>query len=167
MAILKGRTVRGIKDKIPEGYVLGREKGDGTPQLIKISSISGGPGKKGVDGTNGTNGTDAAKVVSLFVEGTMSNAELVCAFATVTAFTLPTSLTGSVAKAGAASTADKSFDIQKNGSSIGSIRFNISATGTFTFASPVSFASGDLLQIKGPTTKDVTLGDVSISLLGS
>jgi hypothetical protein len=39
------RTVRGIRDRIPQGYVLGRkDKGDGPVQLLSFAEIGGGGG---------------------------------------------------------------------------------------------------------------------------
>lgn len=160
-----------MRTQIPAGYVVGRESaGDGRPELIKATSLKGGKGKKGADGAPGaagTNGTSAPANVSTFIQGTMANAERVMVFVVATAFTLPINLTGSQAVAQVASTADKSMDIRKNGASIGSIRFNISATGTFTFAAATSFAAGDRLELVGPTTRDVTLSDIAITLKGT
>lgn len=168
MTILKGRTPTGIRSKIPSGYVLGRESGgDGQPELIKLSNLGGGKGRRGADGAAGANGTPAPAAVATFIQGTMANLEKVMVFITATAYSLPINLTGSQAKAKTASTNDVSFDIQKNGASIGSIRFNVSATGSFTFASGVSFAVGDTVELVGPTTRDPTLADISVTLLGS
>lgn len=96
-------------------------------------------------------------------------ADMICArVAAVRAFTLPASLTGSVASAGTAATASTVFTIHKGVSSIGTVTFDASATaGTFSFASSVSFASGDVLRITAPATPDATLSDISISLAGT
>lgn len=67
-----------------------------------------------------------------------------------------------------APTADTDFTIKKNGSSIGTIRFEAGSPTTIviTFASAQSFAVGDLLQITSPGSADATLADISISLVG-
>lgn len=67
-----------------------------------------------------------------------------------------------------APTADADFDIQRNGVSIGTIRFESGSPTaiTITFASARSFAAGDLLQIISPASPDATLADISISLVG-
>ena len=84
------------------------------------------------------------------------------------AITLPTSLTGSYAKAAVAATATTDFDITKNGSSVGTISFAAAATtATFTFASPVSLAVGDILAIIAPASPDATCADISITLVGT
>lgn len=69
-------------------------------------------------------------------------------------FSLPSSLTGSVGYlATAPSGSAINFDIQKNGSSIGTMSFADGAnTATFTFASTITFASGDRLTIVAPAS---------------
>jgi len=79
----------------------------------------------------------------------------------------PSGLTGSQAKSKAASTGNVSFDIQKNGSSIGSVVFNVSSTATFTFSSQQTFNAGDILELIAPTPQDGTLADVAITLKGA
>jgi len=87
-------------------------------------------------------------------------------------FILPASLTGSQTWAETPTTDDSNsasvaFDIQKNGSSIGTITFDGgSQTGSFTFASAVSFAAGDRLGIVAPASLGALLG-ISITLMGT
>lgn len=70
---------------------------------------------------------------------------------------LPAGFTGSKAKLGIATTGSISFDVRKNGVSVGSIDFSASATlATFTAASPVNLASGDELTIVAPSPQDAT-----------
>ena len=82
------------------------------------------------------------------------------------AATLP--LSRAYADVAASSTA--TFDIKKNGSSIGSLVWVGGSpsvhTGTFTFASDVSFAAGDRLEITGPASPDALLADITITLIG-
>lgn len=99
--------------------------------------------------------------------GVPTNAELITRAVFDRTVTFPVSLTGSVASAGTASTGNVSFDLQKNGSSIGSVVFNISATGTFTFGSSRTFNSGDVLTVVAPGTADATLANISITLAGT
>lgn len=67
-----------------------------------------------------------------------------------------------------APTANTDFTIKKNGSSCGTIRFEAGSPTSIliTFASTVTFAVGDLLQITAPGTADATLADISITLVG-
>ena len=86
------------------------------------------------------------------------------------AVTFPENFYGAQFSASANATASTIFDIQKNGSSIGSC--TIAAGGTTpTFASSggaaQTFAAGDLLTILAPATADATLADPSITLAGT
>ena len=84
------------------------------------------------------------------------------------AVTFPAGLTGSQAVSAVAATAAATLTLAKNGTPIGTIDFAASATsGTFTFASDVSFAVGDTLTLTAPAAADATLADVGISLAGT
>jgi hypothetical protein len=84
------------------------------------------------------------------------------------AFKLFDQFAGSVGHCRVNPTATAAFDVQKNGSSIGSV--SISTGGTFTFTTTgsalESFAAGDRLTLVAPSPQDATLEDVSISFLG-
>lgn len=105
--------------------------------------------------------------------GSPAAADTVFTYVFAEAVTFPAGLTGSQAYAGSAATAAASFDIEKNGSPIGTIDFAIgsnTATFSFSLASPpaaVSFAAGERITIKAPDPQDATLGNVSITLLGT
>lgn len=80
---------------------------------------------------------------------------------------LPASLTGSVAKCRTAPTGSYSITINKNGSSIGSINFAASSTSaTFTFASIVTLAPGDIVEFVGGTA-DATILGIFFTLSGT
>lgn len=80
----------------------------------------------------------------------------------------PVDLDGSTAKAMDAATAETVVDIQKNGTSIGSITWAAAGTnGTFTFTTETAFVEGDTLSLIAPATADTTLGYVSVSLRGT
>lgn len=82
-------------------------------------------------------------------------------------FNLPASLTNSRATIGTNPTSTLTVTLNKNGSSIGSIAFNTSGTPTFTFASAVTFAAGDILTAVCPGTADATGADIAFTLWGS
>jgi hypothetical protein len=106
--------------------------------------------------------------IALSIEGKTTNAELVFNFVVGRAFTWPANLTGSAAKASVAATASATFSITQNGGAIGSFNFAASATvATFTFASPVTFAAGDLIQITAPATADTTLANIGVTFAGT
>ena len=80
---------------------------------------------------------------------------------------LASGLTGSYCTSEIASTATKSFDIKKNGSSVGTIDFAAAATtATFTFSTGTTFNAGDDIKIEGPAIQDTTLSDISLSIKG-
>jgi hypothetical protein len=103
-----------------------------------------------------------------FYPGVPTASALVTRVPVARAVTFPSGLTGSVGKASVAATASTAFDIQKNGTSVGTMTFAASATSaTFTAASAISLAAGDILSIVAPGTADATLASVGIVLAGS
>jgi hypothetical protein len=67
-----------------------------------------------------------------------------------------------------AATAETDFDIKKNGSSVGTLRFAASATtATFIMASETSLVASDQLEIIAPGTPDTTLADIAWTLRGN
>lgn len=103
----------------------------------------------------------------VFVPGKPADGQLVLRLEIGRACTFPINLSTSQASARVASTGNKSFDIKKNGNSIGSVVFNASASGTFVFANATPFAAGDLLELVAPATADATLEDISITLVAT
>lgn len=103
--------------------------------------------------------------LSQFVPGTVTASAIVFQHIAGEALSLPASLPGSYAKAGVASTGTVTYDVQKNGASIGSVVFTTSATATFTFATTTALAAGDRLTIVAPGgAPDATLKDVTFSI---
>lgn len=89
-------------------------------------------------------------------------------FATLaTTVNFAVNLAGSVGKSKTAATAQTDFDVQKNGVSIGTVRYAAAAAvPTFIAASTTSFAAGDDIRIIAPATPDATLADISWTLAG-
>lgn len=82
--------------------------------------------------------------------------------------TFPSSLTNSHGVSLVAATAQTDFDIQKNGSSIGTMRFAAAATtASFISASGATFSAGDVLKVIAPASPDATLSDISFLLAGT
>lgn len=80
----------------------------------------------------------------------------------------PSGLTGSQGAAGTAATAQTDFDIQKGGSSVGTMRFAASATtATFIMASQQTFSAGNILKIVAPASPDATLANLTFTLVGT
>lgn len=86
------------------------------------------------------------------------------------AVTFAANFSGSYFAASANATATTVFDVQKNGSSIGSVSIaagGTTATFTTTSGTSKSFAAGDVLAIIAPGTADATLADVGFVLAGT
>lgn len=79
----------------------------------------------------------------------------------------PASLKGSRGRAITAATAQADFDLQKNGASVGTIRFAAAGTTvSFIMAQSQAFTVGDALKIIAPTSPDATLADITFTLAG-
>ena len=83
----------------------------------------------------------------------------------ITGLTLAASATNSSVEAETAAAAQTDFDLQKNGSSIGTIRFAALGTvATYVGISETTFTGGDLLEIIAPGTPDTALADIYFTL---
>lgn len=81
--------------------------------------------------------------------------------------TTAVNFSGSKAHADTAANAQADFDILKNGSSIGTMRFAAAGTvASFIVGSGQTFAIGDRLTITAPASQDSTLADIGINLFG-
>lgn len=106
--------------------------------------------------------------LTAFYPGTAAASVLVSRIPFARAVAFPAGLTGSVAKAKTAATAQTDFDVQKNGVSVGTIRFAASASSaSFIAASAFSLAAGDVLSIIAPAVADTTLADIGFVLTGT
>lgn len=82
-------------------------------------------------------------------------------------YTIPVDMAESKGKAGVAATAQTDFDVQKNGVSVGTIRFAAGQTvATFICAAEVELVgdNSDYLKIICPVSVDGTLADIGISI---
>lgn len=102
--------------------------------------------------------------MSFWIQGTMANSEKVVSIYCTSDFKLESGATGWGATSDVASVGNVAFDIKKNGSSIGTITFNITSTGAFTFSSDVTFTAGDIFEIIAPATADANLAGVRITI---
>lgn len=106
--------------------------------------------------------------IASFFAGVPNNSDVLNLFVAPRPIVLPVNLTNSQLYAVTAATAQTVIDIQVNEVSKGSITVAASGnSGTFTFASAVSLATGDRVKLVGPATADATLADISITLKGT
>jgi hypothetical protein len=102
------------------------------------------------------------------VAGTPPASASLALYVAALAFTLPVNLTGSQAVAKTAATAQTDVDVQVNGTSRGTIRWAAGATvAGFVWASTVSVAAGDRVELVAPATADATLADFTWTLRGA
>lgn len=129
------------------------------------------------DGTNyfTQRGMDTAAVaqpfdVSTFFPGIPTASAIVLRVPVARAVNFAANFAASQGRASAAATASTTFDVQKNGVSIGTIVFAAAAsTATFTTAAGAaqSLAAGDVLSIVAPATPDTTLANPGFALAGT
>jgi hypothetical protein len=107
--------------------------------------------------------------LGVFISGLPGGLEMVYQFVATRPLDFPAGLTDSQGYAATApADATKEFDVQKNGSSVGTVSFaQSSQTATFTAASAFSLAAGDRLSIIAPASQDSALADISITLAGT
>jgi hypothetical protein len=118
----------------------------------------------GITDATGNNYNDVAGMIL----GKPSNSQQVLRYVAGRACTLPSNMTGSIAKAGTAAAASSVFSIQKNGSQFSTMTFAAAGTvATWGTCSATSFAVGDILTIIAPASVDSTLADVGMTLLGT
>lgn len=102
-----------------------------------------------------------------FNPGVPSSSEFMGRWVAPRNFEIPAGLTESQGHAGVAATAQTDFDLQQNGSSIGTIRFAAAATvATFIKASATVIAAGDRIDIIAPGIADATLADLTFTIMG-
>lgn len=103
-------------------------------------------------------------VFGFYVPGVPTDSQECLRLTMTHAVTFPSGLSGSQSKAGTASTGNVQFSIKKNGTEVGTLTYNVTATGSFAMASATSFAVGDQLTVVAPATADSTLASIGISL---
>lgn len=168
------RTIRGLRDRIPGGYVVGRLPGRSTkaPGLISLKDIieNAYPTRGSVGGSGGT----TSKVIAFetFIAGTMSTLEVVGQWIVPRVSRLPLGLATSFARSKTAATGSTVLTIAKVvagvATTIGTVTFAAAAVvGTFSFLADVDFAAGDMIRLTGPAGVDGTLADVTVLLYGS
>lgn len=117
--------------------------------------------------------TNRTKELSSAVAGLPGPSMNVLIYTSVSAVTLAGNLAGAFGSVGANPTATATYTVKKTSggttTSVGTIA--ISTSGGFTFATTsgatVSLAAGDRLTVVSPATVDVTLADVSFTLVGT
>lgn len=77
-------------------------------------------------------------------------------------------LSPSAGVARTAATAQTDLDIQKNTSSVGTVRWAAAGTAaSFIMGSQTTFSAGDIIEVFAPASPDATLANISVTLAGT
>lgn len=159
------RTVRGIRDTIPSGFVIGRTSGqDGPAELIDLKSLTLAQQAVMPNGQLSKPGGTTSDF-GFFFQGKPAFSNMVLATIKPTkAIVLPAALLGSQFVADTAPLADYTVTLLHNGVSCGTVKFAASTGAvTVTFAGSVTLAIGDTFTIQGPATADAAIQDISFN----
>lgn len=106
--------------------------------------------------------------VGVFIPGTPTASQVCLRYTAVRGFRFADNFASSDANVVTNPTATTTFDIKKNGTTIGTVAFNTSGAPTFTTSGSgfETFAASDILEIVAPASPDATISDISITLLG-
>ena len=121
------------------------------------------------DMTGGGGGTGIASDfdIGFFYGGTPPTEQVIATFVTARDYRLLASLPDSTGYAETTSLGEVVFTIKKNSTVIGTLTFSYGThTGVFSFASNVTFLTGDRLTVVSPINLE-GLGDLSITFAGS
>lgn len=87
----------------------------------------------------------------------------ICDIPILLSLTLPASLTGSQFKIRTNPTSTMTFTLYKGVTNLGTVSFNTSGVASVSFASPVTFVSGDDFAIQAPAVQDATGAGIGFS----
>jgi hypothetical protein len=109
-------------------------------------------------------------VIGVSVPGTLTDEQLLLFHVVVGGenIELPKRLPYSYIKCGTAPALEAVFNILVNGSSVGSATIaSGQTTGSFTFNTKTTLSGGDIVKLTGPSSADVSLADVGITIKGT
>jgi hypothetical protein len=139
---------------------------EGTSTVVDPSPvvIQGSVGPAGPRGPAGPQSDQYSIAISAL--GPLGNAEVIARHVFATAVTFPDDLVGSYATADVPSAGTAVLRLTRNGVEVATATFAAGATATFASGGPIEFQPGDVLRVLSPTPPDLTLTDVSLTLLG-
>ena len=108
--------------------------------------------------------------MAIFYPGKPANSAIIIRVPFARTVVFAGNFSGSYFSASANATGSTVFDVQKNGSSIGSVTIGaggITATFATTSSNPVTFNAADVLMIVAPGSADATLSDPGFVLTGT
>ena len=118
--------------------------------------------------TTGSGRATVSTTVSGSFTGTAATNQVVQRYVFARTVTFPVGLGGSQGSAGIDATASTTFNIQKNGTDVGTMVFAASAKmATFAMPAATAFMTGDVLTVVAPPTPDLTLANLAWTFIGS
>lgn len=103
-----------------------------------------------------------------FFPGTQGDGQLIMRFVFPRSVSLPATAVGSRGFLGTAPASQTDYVVQKNGSTLGTMRFASSdATASFVSFTGTSFAAGERLSLVSPATADTVAADLSFTFNGT
>lgn len=162
---MSDRTIRGIRDTVPPGYVIGRTGASaGRAQLLSIKDLAAALVKTGVVPTTpqATGNSGRPADFAIFWPGKTQPSQVYFQVEMTIGITLPANLLGSKFTAGGAAASNYVITINQNGSPIGTLTYTIGGV-TVSFASSVNLAIGDTLQLIGQATADASLSNIGMA----
>ncbi len=109
------------------------------------------------------------RLIAFFFTTTPTNSEVLGLYIAADAFTIAANMSGSQVSIGTNPTATFAIDVQKNGSSIGTISISTSGVATLTTTSGTSksVSAGDVIKFVAPSTADTTIANVAVTVKGT
>ena len=113
-------------------------------------------------------GQASSTVVSGYYTGKPTTNLVLQSYVFAASVTFPAGLSGTRGNAATAATTAATFNIQKNGTSVGTMVFAASAnTATFTMSSATTFNAGEVLGVVAPAMPDATLANLAWTFVGT
>lgn len=111
---------------------------------------------------------DVYELGAMFVGTKPPASQIVCFHIFNRPVTFPAAFKGSNGRCKTTATAEANFDVKKNGTSIGTLRFAAGAVQpTFLLTPAQRFVAGDYLEVVAPGSQDATLQDIAFLLAGT
>jgi len=113
--------------------------------------------------------TAGLRLIAFFFTTAPTASEVLCIYVAADAFTIPANLVGAQVKLGANPAATFAIDVQKNGTTIGTISISTSGVATLTTTSGTSksIAAGDVIKFVAPSSADASIANVAITVKGT
>jgi hypothetical protein len=138
--------------------------------IYRPDALQGPDGTAGIDGAPGAPAGAAGTPADFgfYFEGNVGTSQQIMYMVQTRAIDLPINLSGSQFSCKIAPTADYTVTFYQNGASIGSVKFTAS-TGVpvITFSAGIGLSPGDTFELRGQTSADATIKDISFGFLAT